>query len=107
MASRRKAKAAGESGFEESLAKLEAIVAAMEEEQLPLEDLVAKYEQGIQLLGSCERVLGAAKKRLETIAAEHRGEDGGEDSLDPDAPLTDEAPGAPDADDDDDEIRLF
>lgn len=104
MAARKKAAAKTEEpGFEESLARLEGIVAAMEEEQLPLEELVAKYEQGIQLLQRCEAVLGSARKRLETIAAG----DNDEDSLDPDDALTHEAPGVPDADDDDDDIRLF
>ena len=93
--------------FEASLASLEEIVAAMEEEQLPLEELVAKYEQGIQLLGRCETVLAAAKKRLITISARHAGAPGGEDSLDAADRLPHDAPAVPDGQDDDDDIRLF
>lgn len=90
-------------GFEESISELEAIVAAMEEEQLPLEELVAKYEQGTRLLARCETVLAAAKKRLLTIAASARGED----SLDPGGPLPHDPAASPDEPDDDDDIRLF
>ena len=98
-----------EPGFEEAIARLEAIVAAMEEEQLPLEDLVTRDEEGTRLLARCEAVLADARKRLITIAA--RGEDeagespaGADEFPDPNASG---GPDAPDDDDDDDDIRLF
>ncbi len=53
--------------FEESLAGLEEIVAAMENEELPLEDLVACYEKGSALLGRCETLLKGARERIELI----------------------------------------
>lgn len=93
--------------FEASLSSLEEIVAAMEEEQLPLEELVAKYEQGIQLLDRCQNVLAAAKKRLITISARNAGAPDGEDSLDAAHRLPHDAPAVPDGPDDDDDIRLF
>jgi exodeoxyribonuclease VII small subunit len=56
--------------FEQTLGELEQIVAAMEEEDLPLEELVTRFEKGTKLLGHCQEVLDSAKKRLRTIAAE-------------------------------------
>ncbi|MGA0845548.1 MAG: exodeoxyribonuclease VII small subunit, partial [Luteolibacter sp.] len=40
--------------FEEALTDLESIVEAMENEQLPLEDLVSHYEKASKLLKRCE-----------------------------------------------------
>lgn len=57
-----------EPSFEEAISELEDIVAAMEEEELPLEELVSRFEQGTRLLGRCQSVLDSAKKRLQTIA---------------------------------------
>ncbi|MGB6222587.1 exodeoxyribonuclease VII small subunit [Haloferula sp.] len=97
---RKKANPSEETGpnFEKAMAELEQIVGAMEEDQLPLEDLVAKFEQGTQLLTHCESVLASAKKRLQTIAAQQSAPDS---SLSPDT--SDES----DDTDDDDDIRLF
>ena len=88
--------------FEQALAELEKLVAAMEEDQLPLEKLVESYEQGSKLLARCESVLESARKRLELITL-----DGGtgNDQADPAAAEDDEAETS--ADQEDDEIRLF
>ncbi len=56
-----------EPSFEQALAELEELVAAMEEDQLPLEELVEHYEKGSKLLARCEAVLDSARKRLELI----------------------------------------
>jgi exodeoxyribonuclease VII small subunit len=87
--------------FEEALAGLEAIVEAMEHEQLPLEELVARYEQGSKLLERCENVLQSARERIELITLRARNEirDDAGDSAPPSA--------EPDVSDDDDDIRLF
>lgn len=53
--------------FEESLEKLEDIIDQMESDQLPLEELIAKYEEGNTLRKQCEQLLLSAKKRLETL----------------------------------------
>ena len=87
--------------FEEALAGLESIVEAMENEQLPLEELVSRYEQGSKLLERCESVLQSARERIELITLRARsGEttDSGDLTGDP-APADD--------DDHDDDIRLF
>jgi exodeoxyribonuclease VII small subunit len=74
--SRRKSPDTGETppapSFEEALAGLEAVVAAMEEGSLPLEDLVARYEQGTALLQRCETILAGARERIELITLRNR-----------------------------------
>ncbi len=96
--------------FEKAVAGLEAIVASMEERQLPLEDLVASYEKGINLLARCESLLQSARKRLQTIGERDTAGKSPDttDSLDEEDDIADDAPATPDApDDDDDDIRLF
>ena len=117
MASRRKTEpaAAGsdeDGSFEAALTELEAIVAAMEEEQLPLEELVARYEKGSKLLARCETVLASARKRLQTISAKAAADAAAIAGEDQDSPDEDDEPaghgaGTPDDNDDDDDIRLF
>ena len=58
--------------FEEALKKLEAIVETMESEDLPLESLLGKYEEGTQLAKICQEKLAEAElkiQRLEKTAA--------------------------------------
>jgi exodeoxyribonuclease VII small subunit len=79
--------------FEEAVAELEQIVLSMEEDQLPLQLLVDKFERGAKLHKECEAFLSSAKKRLETIASDNEERS------------SDSAPKSPSKDDD--EIRLF
>ena len=93
--------------FEDALAGLEAIVEAMEHEQLPLEDLVAHYEKGSALLTRCESILQSARGRIELITLRNQNEtaqDASASSLDAATPPTDSSD---DLDDDDNDIRLF
>ena len=53
--------------FEESLKKLETIVEAMESEDLPLETLLAKYEEGTQLAKICQERLTAAELKIQKL----------------------------------------
>jgi exodeoxyribonuclease VII small subunit len=105
MPRRKPASAADNDGaptFEEALAGLEAIVEAMENEQLPLEELVDQYEKGSKLLERCESVLDAARERIELITLRAQADDAG--------PSGDDHPAATPADeppDNDDDIRLF
>lgn len=95
--------------FERAVAELEAIVSSMEEEQLPLEELVSGYEKGVKLLARCEAVLRSARERLLTINERELAGKSPEttDSLDEEEDLSDDDPATPDATDDDDDIRLF
>jgi len=58
--------------FEEALKRLETIVESMEEGELPLDHLLAKYEEGTRLVKACQTRLDEADvkiKRLETTAS--------------------------------------
>jgi len=90
--------------FEEALSKIEEIVESMESEELPLEDLVARYEAGSKLLKHCNTVLSGARKRIELITLENR--DGSDAEATDDTPKKspDESDGDPD---DHNDIRLF
>ena len=53
--------------FEESVAQLEQIVAAIESGQIGLEESLAKYEQGMDLVKKCRSILDRAEKRIEQL----------------------------------------
>jgi exodeoxyribonuclease VII small subunit len=87
--------------FEQALAALESIVDAMEQEQLPLEDLVSQYEKGSKLLENCESMLKSARDRIELITLQARKD------THPHEAISEPPSAATDAPDDDDDIRLF
>lgn len=60
--------------FEEALKKLEAIVEAMEKDDLPLEGLLAKYEEGTQLAGICQQKLAEAEVKIQRLEKNAAGE---------------------------------
>jgi len=62
------------SSVESSLSRLEEIVADIEKTPPPLEDLIARYEEGMQLLKTCREKLDAAEKRIEIITRSAQGE---------------------------------
>jgi exodeoxyribonuclease VII small subunit len=53
--------------FETALAELEAIVAKMEDGKLPLEESLAAYQRGVELLRHCEGKLSAAQARISVL----------------------------------------
>ena len=93
--------------FEEALSSLEAIVEAMEHEQLPLEDLVTHYEKGSALLNRCESILQAARGRIELITLRNQNELESTATLDQTTNLSTPSDLPDDSDDDDNDIRLF
>jgi exodeoxyribonuclease VII small subunit len=60
--------------FEEALKKLEAIVEAMESEELPLETLLAKYEEGTRLARVCQEKLSDAELKVQQLEKNASGE---------------------------------
>ena len=60
--------------FEEALKKLEAIVDAMESEELPLETLLAKYEEGNRLAKVCQDKLAEAELKIQQLEKTTAGE---------------------------------
>ena len=53
--------------FEEALKKLEAIVEAMESGDLPLETLLARYEEGTKLARICQAKLADAELKIQQL----------------------------------------
>jgi exodeoxyribonuclease VII small subunit len=53
--------------FEAALAKLETIVDSMESGEVPLAELLAKYEEGSKLLKVCESRLKDAELKIEKL----------------------------------------
>jgi exodeoxyribonuclease VII small subunit len=60
--------------FEDALKRLETIVTAMESEELPLETLLAKYEEGTRLAKACQEKLGEAELKIQQLEKTTAGE---------------------------------
>jgi exodeoxyribonuclease VII small subunit len=60
-------KAAKETGFEESLKRLETIVDQLEQGEVPLERALAMYEEGIGCARRCAELLGNAEVTLKRL----------------------------------------
>ena len=59
--------------FEDCLARLEQIVGRLETGNLPLEESLKIFEEGIGLVRSCARYLEDAEKRIEVLARDESG----------------------------------
>ncbi len=59
--------------FEESLTRLEAIVAQLERGDLPLEDSVRLFEEGTQLSELCRKQLEQAEGKVEMLVKQREG----------------------------------
>ena len=53
--------------FEDALARLEQIVGKLESGQMPLEESMDAFEEGMKLKKLCEDKLGAAEKKIEKL----------------------------------------
>ena len=60
--------------FEEALKKLEAIVETMEAEDLPLETLLARFEEGTKLAKVCQTKLSEAEVKIQQLEKNAAGE---------------------------------
>lgn len=70
----KKAEAAPASaGFDQRLARLEAIVSELEGGGLPLEASIDRYQEGVGLLRECRGILQGFQKRVEELSAEAEG----------------------------------
>jgi len=63
----------GEPGFDESLARLEALVAELDQETLGLEPALEKYREGVALVKKCQAILTSFQKQVEELSAEDGG----------------------------------
>jgi exodeoxyribonuclease VII small subunit len=60
--------------FEESLQRLETIVESMEAEDLPLEKLLARFEEGTRLTQICQAKLAEAELKIQQLEKNAAGE---------------------------------
>ena len=56
--------------FEKALEELEALVARMEDGKLPLEESLAAYQRGAELIKFCESKLSDAQARIAVLDGE-------------------------------------
>lgn len=60
--------------FEDALKRLETIVEAMESEELPLETLLARFEEGSRLAKICQAKLADAELKIQKLEKSSAGE---------------------------------
>ncbi|HEX4119768.1 MAG TPA: exodeoxyribonuclease VII small subunit [Verrucomicrobiae bacterium] len=60
--------------FEEAIKRLETIVEAMESQDLPLETLLAHYEEGSKLSQTCQAKLAEAELKIQQLDKNAKGE---------------------------------
>jgi exodeoxyribonuclease VII small subunit len=60
--------------FEDALKKLEGVVETMESDDLPLEMLLAKYEEGSRLVKICQEKLAEAELKIQQLEKDASGE---------------------------------
>jgi exodeoxyribonuclease VII small subunit len=56
-----------EKSFEDAMKELESIVAKIENEETPLEEILELYERGSELSSYCQKILSKTQEKLENI----------------------------------------
>jgi len=69
-----KGKKPAEVSFEDAVEKLETIVEEMESDELPLDKLLVRYEEGAKLVKACEDKLQSAEARITQLEETLEGE---------------------------------
>lgn len=69
-----KGKKKADISFEDAVGKLESIVEELESDELPLDKLLVRYEEGAKLVKSCEEQLQAAEARITQLEETMEGE---------------------------------
>ena len=64
--------------FEHSLTELEALVAKLEQGDVPLEDALKTFERGVALTRQCQTALRTAQQKVEVLLARN-----GEETIEP------------------------
>lgn len=59
--------------FEQAMARLEAIVAELEKGDLPLDESLKIFEEGIRLSKNCLKVLEDAERKIEVLVQDKNG----------------------------------
>jgi exodeoxyribonuclease VII small subunit len=68
------ANAENDQSFEEAIKKLETIVEEMESKDLPLENLLARFEEGTKLAKVCQTKLSDAELKIQQLEKNASGE---------------------------------
>lgn len=55
--------------FEKSMTELQDIVTQLEKGELPLEDSLKQFEQGIIIARKCQEILNQAEQKIEMLSA--------------------------------------
>jgi len=63
-----------ETKFEDSLKRLEKIIEDLEKGDLSLDEALKKYQEGIELARTCSLRLENAKKKIDVLAKNKKGE---------------------------------
>src|SRR5687767_13562588 len=79
--------------FEQSLTELEALVAKLEQGDVPLEEALKTFERGVALTRQCQTALRTAQQKVEVLLARN-----GEETIES---LVDEVDNQDDVDDED------
>ena len=53
--------------FEQAMAELEAVVARLEQGDVPLEEALKAFERGVTLTRACQQALAAAEQKVEIL----------------------------------------
>lgn len=68
MQNQRESSGIEQATFEEALQRLQAIVQQLEQGDIPLEDALARYEEGVRLLRHCHEILQKAERKIELLS---------------------------------------
>ena len=97
----------GQLNFEGAMDRLETIVEQMESGKLPLEDLIVRYEEGMNLVKICQERLASAEQKIEIIARNSAGKPIVKDFEPAAADANIDNKGAEEKETKNDEVRLF
>ena len=89
--------------FETAMERLEAIVEQMESGKLALEDLIVRYEEGMNLVKVCQERLASAEQKIDMIARNSAGKA----IVKPFEPTEEAQPPTEEKQNAGDEVRLF
>ncbi len=56
--------------FEESLARLDELVNALEKNEVPLDESIAMFQEGLELVKECENQLKSFEKKVEELTSD-------------------------------------
>ena len=62
-------KAAAPKSFEDTLKRLETLTQAMQSSEMPLEDALAAYQEGNELVKYCQQKLAEVEQKLQVLDA--------------------------------------